>query len=109
LSRVNWSELEGFNDTNQSYKAFDYEFTKIYNTCFPVKHIKRKHHFSSKPWLSKRILKSIKRKNKLYRRYLRNPTPENDSNYKRYTNKLNHSIIIKIAKSSYYAIVNCRI
>jgi hypothetical protein len=62
LSRVNWSELEGFNDTNQSYKAFDYEFTKIYNTCFPVKHIKRKHHFSSKPWLSKRILKSIKRK-----------------------------------------------
>ena len=57
LSRVNWSELEGFNDPNQSYKAFHFEFTKIYNTCFPVKHIKRKHHFLSKPWLSKGILK----------------------------------------------------
>jgi hypothetical protein len=46
LSRVNWSELEGFNDPNQSYEAFHSEFTKIFNTCFPVnKHIKRKHHF----------------------------------------------------------------
>jgi predicted CopG family antitoxin len=51
--------------------------------------------------LSKGILKSIKRKNKLYWRYLRNPTRENDSYYKRYKNKLNHSI--KIAKSSHYA------
>ena len=48
-----------------------------------------------------RHFKSIKRKNKLYRCYLCNPTPENELYYKRYKNKLNHSI--RIAKSSYYA------
>ena len=101
LSQVNWSELEGFNDPNQSYNVFHSNFSNIYNSCFPIKQIKRKHHFSNKPWLTKGILNSIKRKNKLYRRYLRSPTLQNESYYKTFKNKLNHTI--KIAKSLHYA------
>jgi hypothetical protein len=44
LSRVNWSELEGFNDPNQSCKAFHSKFTKIYNTCFPEKRKRKRKH-----------------------------------------------------------------
>ena len=116
LTAVNWLELEGFHYPNQSYQTFHSKFTQIiyiwifaqynnkllllYNTSFPIKQIKQKHHLAHKPWLSKGILKSIKRKNKLYKQYLCNPTPEIESYYKRYKNKLNHSL--RIAKSSYY-------
>ena len=51
--------------------------------------------------MTKGILNSIKRKNKLYRRYLRSPTLQNESYYKIFKNKLNHTI--KIAKSLHYA------
>jgi hypothetical protein len=73
LSAVNWLELEGFHDPNQSYQTFHSKFTQIYNTSFPIKQIKQKHHLANKPWLSKGISKSIKRKNKLYKQYLCNP------------------------------------
>ena len=53
-----------------------------------------------KPWLSIGLLKSVKHKNKLYRKYIRFPLIENESQYKTYKNKLNHSI--RIAKRLYY-------
>ncbi len=46
------------------------------------------------------ILKSVKNKNKLYKKYLLNPNNTNQEKYKRYKNKLSH--IIKLAKKSYY-------
>ena len=46
------------------------------------------------------LLRSIKRKNKLYRQYLLNPSAQNESFYKHYKNKLNHSL--RIAKRLYY-------
>ena len=60
LTEVNWSELEGFNDANQSYQTFHSRFSLIYNTSFPIKQLKQKN--LTKPWLSKGILKSIKKK-----------------------------------------------
>jgi hypothetical protein len=86
LTAVICLEREGFHDLNQSYQTFHSKFTQIYNTNFPIKQIKQKHHLANKPWLSKGILKSIKRKNKLYKQYLCNPAPEIESYYKRYKN-----------------------
>ena len=100
LGSINWSELDGYHDPQNSYKSFLSKFTDIYNICFPLKKTKVKHHLIGKPWLSKRLLKSIKRKNKLYKQYLYKPTSEHEICYKRYKNKLNHSL--RIAKS-YYA------
>ena len=53
-----------------------------------------------KSWMTKGLLKSIKKKNNLYRKYLRKPTCENNTIYKNYKNKLNHSI--RIAKRLYF-------
>jgi hypothetical protein len=39
-------------------------------------------------------------KNRLYKKYLSNPTLEHEMTYKRYKNKLNHSV--RIAKSLHY-------
>ena len=52
------------------------------------------------PWMTSAILKSIKRKNKLYKTYLTTPNKKNENIYKKYKNKLNHTI--KISKKMYY-------
>ena len=46
------------------------------------------------------LLKSIKTKNKLYKKHLQVPTVDNASLYKRYKNKLNHTL--RLAKRRYY-------
>ena len=100
LGCVNWSCLESYDDPCNSYNKFLAEYTKVYNTCFPIKSIKVKHHRIDKPWLSRGLLRSIKRKNKLYKQYLNDPSLLNETHYKRYKNRLNHSL--RIAKSLYY-------
>ena len=75
-------------------------YTKIYNDCFPLKKATRKQRRFKKPWLTKALLKSIKTKNKLYKKYLQVPTVDNSSLYKRYKNKLNHTL--RLAKRRYY-------
>ena len=63
-----------------------------YNKCFPLKKVKARNGYFSKPWLSKGLLKSIKRKNILYKRYLCNPSSDRANQYKKYRNKLNCSL-----------------
>ena len=98
VTAVNWSEVEGFNGLNQSYQTFHSKFTQIHNTNFANTQIKQKN-FRNKPWLSKGILKSIKKISSVSGFY--EPcTLETESCCKRYKNKLNH--LIRIAISTYY-------
>ena len=45
-----------------------------------------------KRWLPNDLIENIKIKNKLYNKYLKNPTDKNHSNYKIYRNVLNRKI-----------------
>ena len=62
--------------------------------------MRAKRYTSYKPWITRALLKSIKRKNTLYKRFLNNPSPRNEHQYKCFKNKLNHSL--RIAKRLYY-------
>ena len=53
-----------------------------------------------KPWLTKGLLKSIKKKNALYKQFLSSPTVTHKRQYKCFRNKLNH--LLRIAKRDYY-------
>ena len=53
-----------------------------------------------KPWITKGLLKSVRKKNLLYKRFLVNPTSYREKTYKSYKNKLTHSL--RIAKHLYY-------
>ena len=57
-------------------------------------------HAFKRPWLSAGLLKSIKKKYKLYKKFLNFPTPTNEENYKKYRNKSHHPP--RLAKSLYY-------
>lgn len=100
LDGVFWHDLDGFCDPTKAYESFLNKYREIYNNCFPLKRKKNKKCTLTKPWISKGLLKSIRRKDKLYKRYLNTPDYVNEASYKNYKNKLNHSL--RIAKRLYY-------
>ncbi len=55
---------------------------------------------NNKPWLTKGILKSCKKKNKLYRDFVKYRTVNAENKYKAYKNKL--TTIMRCAKKDYY-------
>lgn len=55
---------------------------------------------SLKPWISPSLLSSINRKNKLYKKFLKRMSSENENKYKQYRNIL--SKILRDAKRLYY-------
>ncbi len=100
LSRTDWSDLPGYNDPYNAYSSFVNKFRDVFNQCFPLKKLKASKYTFKKPWMTRGLLKSIKRKNKLYQKFLRNPSSVNENLYKIYKDKLNHSL--RIAKRLYY-------
>ena len=76
VSNINWLNLNGINDPINAYKSFLNKFNEIYEDCFPLKKLKNRCNFNSKPWLSNGLLKSIKKKHELYRDFLKNPSAQ---------------------------------
>ena len=73
----------------------------MYDECIPLKKCivnKKKEPLS--PWITKGLLKSINKKNKLYKEYLRNPTNGKLQKFKTYKNKLN--MLIRKSKRKYF-------
>ena len=71
LENANWAIISGFEDPLEAYRVFTDKYISIYNKCFPLN--------LQKPWLSKGLLKSVWKKDALYKRYLNNPIPENEN------------------------------
>ena len=99
LDCTDCSNLDRYNDPKICYSKFLERYTKTYEKHFPLKKLKRRLH-PKRLWISQGLLKSTKQKNKLYKRYLSNPSPQKELIYKTYKNKLNHSL--RIAKRLYY-------
>ena len=90
IKNVNWSELPDHNDHNQVYGHFLNKYTDICNRCFPVKKVNTKKCTLVKPWITKALLKSIRKKNTLYKRFLTILLPRE----KTYTNAIKINSII---------------
>ena len=92
LENTNWNfsdQVNIANDPNTAYNIFIDKYTGLFDACFPFKTIKGKALNSfRKPWLTKSLLRSINKKNKLYKQYLRHRSNEKLLKYKTYKNKL---------------------
>ena len=69
-------------------------------TAFSLKKVKAKNVTLSNPWITKGLLKSVRKKNSLYKPFLAKPTAHHENLYKCYKNKLTHSL--RVAKRLYY-------
>ena len=73
----------------------------LYDECIPMKKCKtnRKKDPMS-PWITKDLLKSINKKNTLYKQYLKSPTNGNLQKLKTYKNKL--TVLIRKSKRMHF-------
>ena len=98
LEMVNFNERSSVNETFEKFLAV---FTKTTNEHAPMKRASRtERRIRSKPWLSSSLLKSIFKKNQLFKRYLKTKDKLAHAEYKSYRNALNRAI--ENAKQMHY-------
>lgn len=97
LTEHSWEYVMHEESCDRAYEVFLSEFNIIHNSCFPLKE-KRCRKRESKPWITKAILKSCKKKIKLYKKYLKNPSVYRKKVYRQYRNTL--TSIIRRSKES---------
>ena len=83
LDNIDWNPILSNKNTQSSYDSFHEIMTKAYCESFPLKTIKSGYSNKLK-WLTYGLKKSISQKHKLHTRYLKNPTTDNKSNYKKF-------------------------
>ena len=101
LGNEDWHEVTGENDVNKAYKSFIDKLTHYYNKNVPLVQNKQHKNDIRNPWITRGILRSIKKRNKLYKSYISNPSEQNANKYKKYRNNLNS--IIRSSKKLYYS------
>ena len=65
-------------------------FIKHYDECFPLR--KKLRPKVESPWMTKGIKVSCRKKQKLFKKYIRNPTSINEHTFKKYRNQLTQII-----------------
>ena len=86
------------NSPNNAYNEFPRIFLGLYNETFPKQKIKIKR---KSPWMTKDLVKSSKKKQRLYENFLKNRNPEKELNYKQY--KTFFESLKKKSKKNYYS------
>ena len=102
LSQMEWNNIiKTLDNPNTAYERFFDIFFKTYDKYFPKVRIKIKAITIQNPWITKGITKSSEKKQKLYERFLKKRTPQNEQKYKNYKNLF--ETIKKKAKKIYYS------
>ena len=101
LSAIDWEPVYSCVGANEKYNCFLNILDGLQNQFFPMEKIKINIKHQNKPWITASVLKSIKKKNSLYKRMRGNKTNDLETKYKIYKNKL--TTVIRAAEKQYYA------
>ena len=80
LLKADWGLLHTNKDPNEAYKKFSNVFSNLYEIAFPKIKIKVNSKYQISPWIASGLLKSSKRKQKLYEKFLKNGNYVNKEN-----------------------------
>ena len=97
LRETSWDAVKGLDNPSESYVKIIETITQIYDDCFPKTKFKIKSNNKANPWITKGIAKSSKRKQKLYEKFLKNRSIQNEKTYKDYRKPF-ETIIMKSTK-----------
>lgn len=95
-----WSPVFRETDVDSAYNNFLDIFVSLYNNHCPVKEYYKNNKNTKYPWLTKGIINACKKKNILYKSFIKSKTKEAELKYKVYKNKLTG--VIRSSKKSYY-------
>ena len=90
IKSLSWEKVIYNNNEIESYNEFFNIFSATFEKNFPLTK-KRKSRMKidrcKSPWITRSIIKSVRKKNKLYKKFLCHPTTNNEHKYKQYKNK----------------------
>ena len=101
LEKESWENVLSCSDVNEAYKLFLEKIHNYLDRNIPKEKNKNKSKTPRNPWITRGILRSIKKRNKLYKINLENPSQNNLTKYKNYRNKL--TSIIRASKQLYFS------
>ncbi len=101
LLAQNWDSVLKENNVDIAYEKFLEIFKRMYDKNCPIKKVNRKNKCISSPWLTKGLINACKKKNYLYRQFIKYRTREAELKYKKYKNKL--TTIMRTCRNDYYA------
>ena len=79
MSEVDWGNLHSTSNPKDTYEYFLKVISGIYDLALPLNTISVKRKTLQNTWMTKGLLKSSKRKQKLYEKLLEKRTPRNES------------------------------
>jgi exonuclease III len=107
LANMNWEAVTNQCEqgkANEAYELFIDSYTQAYNDAFPLREEsknKQKVKFKQ-PWMTGGLLKSCKKKNLLYTKYMKTPNQQNKQQFVKYRNKFK-TVRINAEKNYYTA------
>ena len=84
LRETSWDAVKGLDNPNESYVKFIESITQIYDDCFPKTKFKIKSNNKANPWITRGIARSSKHKQKLFEKFLKNRSIQNEKFYRDY-------------------------
>ena len=100
LEAESWNTILSCDDANIAFKLFTEKLHYYLDRNIPKIQQKGSSKTPRKPWITYGIIKSIRKRNKLYKISLTDPSVTNITKYKRYRNVL--TSIIRNSKKAYY-------
>ena len=101
INQESWANVIIETEPNKAWNSFYKIFRDIYNQCKTTKVIKIQNHIKIKPWITNAIITSIKYRDQLKKKTIKNRNNELIINrYKTYRNNLKK--VINEAKARYY-------
>ena len=102
IREIDWSPVYNAIGTDSKFDVFSQVISELHDMYFPLKTVRiMKPKNLIKPWITPSILNSIKKKNNLYKHYIRSRSPTLKQRYVQYKNKL--VSLLRFAEKSYYA------
>ena len=99
LNEFDWEVVTQKADVNVSYCTFLQFFSDAYNDTCPVIKVKQ-NKVNHKPWLTPGLANACKKKNHMYKSFIKHRTAQAENKYKQYKNKL--ISILRKAEKAYY-------
>ena len=100
LGKVDWSTVINVGDPSLAYDKFMEIYLDVYERCCPIKMVELKAHNCNRPWFTTGLRNACRKKNHLYKAFLKYQTSSAESKYKAYKNKL--TTILRMAEKEYY-------
>ena len=100
LRSVNWNSINQSSERNSKYETFLKIFSELYKKQIPLKNFQIKVKNLQAPWISKCLKKSSKQKQKLYIKFLKNKSTQNEQIEKNYQHLFEK--LCKKAMQKYY-------